>query len=662
MKDYFSKALTGVEEGAESVWDMVKNSPEFAAGLYHTLRDHPSTAIKELGEGALRDIAQTGIGAAKFVARSMADPLPKEAQKYELVSAPRGTSEFVDQLLNKAEKGVAKHLETKTPWGDVGAAASYLIPGSPEAKLMGLSERVGAGALGKKLAKGTLTRKGLESGLSQAAYAEMTGQDPSQAFGAGALAGAIGLPRFKKAVAPGEIRPDITVGGEKVKLPVAYRVGEAGDPGGIQQAKALANYPFIRSSIVKPMKQLREQLGKSHKDLVGDHGNKTPDELMSDAKEAIFNDVNAEHSRRKSKTDSLYNEFREETADMPFEASYYKQPAQIKEYKEELKKLFKTQPDELKAGTKLLENFESPNIETIGEAHKLRQHAESLRDSLSKEPKTRQLASIFGKARDALDDSIETSIENSGDESLIGLHDQAKKARQSQGELEHDDYMANKKKATPFFQAKQLGGSPEAMNSIKKYAKNADHLERISDYLSDDTKNKIAQSALSNDSMTKTLTNYTKNKPLFEHLFKGDQLELANEIQNVGKRFKEDPFFDVKTGYTGEKQSEMLKGLGALATGAATGHLPLVAGALGLTRIPGAVLKSKLYEKMYTKRPEVAGPIDRAVKGSLMVKQKDGKQERAQKIAELKAELLDLEKQMQETDRRIATYKKQRGL
>jgi hypothetical protein len=45
-----------------------------------------------------------------------------------------------------------------------------------------------------------------------------------------------------------------------------------------------------------------------------------------------------------------------------------------------------------------------------------------------------------------------------------------------------------------------------------------------------------------------------------------------------------------------------------------------------------------------------------------MVKQKDGKQERAQKIAELKSELLDLEKQMQETDRRIATYKKQRGL
>jgi hypothetical protein len=206
------------------------------------------------------------------------------------------------------------------------------------------------------------------------------------------------------------------------------------------------------------------------------------------------------------------------------------------------------------------------------------------------------------------------------------------------------------------WQTKQLGGSPEAMNSIKKYAKNPDHLERISDYLSDDTKNKIAKSALSNDSMTKTLTNYTKNKPLFEHLFKGDQLELANEIQNVGKRFKEDPFFDVKTGYTGEKQAEMLKGLGALATGAATGHLPLVAGVLGLGQIPGALLKSKLYEKMYT------GPIDRAVKGSLMVKQKDGKQERAQKIAELKSELLDLEKQMQETDRRIATYKKQRGL
>ena len=661
MKDYLSNAVTGVEKGAESVWDMAKKSPEFAAGLYHTLRDHPSTAIKELGEGALRDIAQTGIGAAKFVARSMADPLPKEAQKYELVSAPRGTSEFVDQLLNKAEKGVAKHLETKTPWGDVGAAASYFIPGSPEAKLMGLSERVGAGALGKNLLKGTLKRKALEGGLSQAAYAGITGQDQSQAFGAGALAGAIGLPRFKGAVDKGEIRPDITVGGKKVKLPVAYRVGEAGDPRGIQLARYLANIPFVGAPIKKSMQRLRKLLQNSHKDLVGDHGNKTPDELMSDAKEAIHKDLDAEHEKRKSKTDSLYNKFREETADMPFEASYYKQPAEIEKYKEELK-LYKTQPAELKEGTKLLENFESPNIKTIGDVQKLRQSAESWRNSFSKDTKTRQLASIFGKARDALDDSIETSIENSGDESLIGLHDQAKKARRSQGELEIDDYTANKKKATPFFQAKNFGDSPEAMNSIKKYAKNPKHLERISDYLSDDTKNKIAKSALSNDSMTKTLTNYTKNKRLFKHLFKGDKLNLANDIENVGKGFKEDPFFDVKTGYTGENQAEMMKALGALGTGVATGHLPLVASLLGLTKIPGAVLQSKLYEKMYTKRPEGVGPIGRAVKGSLMVKQKDGKQERAQKIAELKAELLDLVKQMQETDRRIETYKKQRGL
>ena len=83
MKDYLSKGLTGVEEGAESLWDMAKNSPEFAAGLYHTLRDHPSIAIKELAEGALRDIAQTGIGAAKFVAGFTADPRSPEAQKHE---------------------------------------------------------------------------------------------------------------------------------------------------------------------------------------------------------------------------------------------------------------------------------------------------------------------------------------------------------------------------------------------------------------------------------------------------------------------------------------------------------------------------------------------------------------------------------------------------
>ena len=655
MKDYFSKALTGVEEGAESLWDMAKNSPEFAAGLYHTLRDHPSTAIKELGEGALRDIAQTGIGAAKFVARSMADPLPKEAQKYELVSAPRGTSEFVDQLLNKAEKGVAKHLETKTPWGDVGAAASYLIPGSPEAKLMGLSERVGAGALGKNLLKGTLKRKALEGGLSQAAYAGITGQDQSQAFGAGALAGGIGLARFKGAV--DKVEP-ISIGGKKVKIPVAYR---AKDPGGIRLARYLANIPFIGAPIKKSMQRLRKLLENSHKDLVGDHGNKTPDELMSDAKEAIFNDVNAEHKKRKSKTNSLYNKFIEKTEGIKVDPESYKAPESIAEKRKHTINLFGSIPEDIAQGMKDLELVESPNIKTIKDLHELRKTAERGRRKNAEKTETAEISKMYGEVRDNADSAIESAVKNSGDESLIHLHDEAKEARRSQGELEIDDYTAKKKKATPFFQAKNFGDSPEAMNSIKKYAKNPDHLERISDYLSDDTKNKIAKSALSNDSMTKTLTNYTKNKRLFKHLFKGDKLNLANDIENVGKGFKEDPFFDVKTGYTGENQAEMMKALGALGTGVATGHLPLVASLLGLTKIPGAVLQSKLYEKMYTKRPEGVGPIGRAVKGSLMVKQKDGKQERAQKIAELKAELLDLVKQMQEIDRRIATFTKQRG-
>jgi hypothetical protein len=247
-----------------------------------------------------------------------------------------------------------------------------------------------------------------------------------------------------------------------------------------------------------------------------------------------------------------------------------------------------------------LQNFKNTPIETFNDALKVRKNLNKIIKQRYNENDL-ESASYLERIKEGLDKSIQQSGRE--DPTFYGLHENARKARIKQGEMEN----LNRGNKSPFYKTWLKDGSPS--NFISQYLKTGEgkdfspELQNLVGYLSDKDK-KILGSYYLNPkedmSIAKQVTKLGKLSPQQQQLLFGQNAPLAANVSKLGNLYGEAKVADFvpKTGWSGSKALQALAlvpGAGAAAAGmpaagAAAAILPLT-GQLGQRFLRSDTLK-----------------------------------------------------------------------
>jgi hypothetical protein len=237
--------------------------------------------------------------------------------------------------------------------------------------------------------------------------------------------------------------------------------------------------------------------------------------------------------------------------------------------------------------TKTLQNFKNTPIETFNDALKVRKNLNKIIKQRYNENDL-ESASYLERIKEGLDKSIQQSGRE--DPTFYGLHENARKARIKQGEMEK----INRKDKSPFYKAWVKDGAPSDL--IGQYLKTGEgkdyspELQNLTGYLSEKDK-KILGSYYLNPkedmSIAKQVTKLGKLSPQQQQLLFGQNAPLAANVSKLGNLYGEAKVADFvpKTGWSGSKALQAL----ALVPGAAatTAGMPAAGAAAAILPLTG---------------------------------------------------------------------------